>query len=790
MKGKNDGIENERQIVDALNERQIKRLTEYQKKFISEVFDNVEDHVVVHAQKVGGQGYKPDVEIQVNDTKYTVSIKKGGGNSIHQEKTDYFIHYCMKYLGMTENERNSLLLFLYGDGTIDGDSIAEERLKDKELTEAYQEEIVVIQKFLDRNKRNLIERFLIYGRLGRENNIKADYLYHGDAIEGVWCPLDFDAVDYLTTVQNSEDAPLSIGPLTIQVWNRNLSGKPELENRRHSIQVKWGACKAYVQKINEIHTQKVKEQKESQEIDTQEITSRIVGDNHQGFENQDKIIYALNNSRVADLPLTFKNMIMEIYPNIAASEMIYAKKITGNDIKSRMVITVNGENANLTVFMGSGNSVHQEKLSKFLEYCRKELEMEKHEENALLMIMYGDGSLDGKGDIRGRLKSTEEVKKNYSFQVDIAQKFFNKHKKEFIERFLIYGKGGKEKNIKADYLYYGTDTIGKTLAFPVIIDYITQKENSNSALLSLGALTVQPWNRNVEGKPNLEDRRNSIQIKWGGMKQDVMTIYTEIKEGNKGTFDGDWEEYELVSKLNRDKRIHNKLWEVLCNKLDIHNLEHVYAVRVSNMVYSKLSERMVLPKADVYLVRGVINHQTLLDHNYWLDEESIDGLNISAIPYSGISCKRPNSKSYTYAKFTIKSFVSLFREALLGVGISLFVSEKDIELNQQVLLAWEVLEEDVIDYYSNVINGIKKVTDMETAKNIKKEAIKRITDIIKRNTDVSNAIFYGKGLFEEPYTANFLYVNGAITETYVPEFSITTGSGRHKGIYTVVIKQR
>lgn len=786
MKGQNDGVENEKQIVDAINERQIKRLAEYQKRFIHEVFVDANDDEVVHAKKVGGQGYKPDVEIEINNLKYNVSVKKGGGNSVHQEKTDYFIHYCMKFLGMTEEERESLLLFLYGDGTVDGDSIPEERLKDEELVETYKNEIEIVQKFLDRNKRNLLERFLIYGRLGRENNIKADYIYHGDAIEGAWCPLDFDTIDYLSSLPNSETAPLSIGPLTIQVWNRNLTGKPELENRRNSIQVKWGACKTYVQKINELNMKKMKEQNEFN--NSESSISRTAGDNHQGFENQDNIISMLNNSRMAELPFALKNLVIEIYPNIAASEVISATKISGNDVKPRIVISVNGEVKNLTVFMGSGNSVHQEKLDKFLEYCREELSISEDEEIALLTIMYGDGSLDGKSDAKDRLKNTEEVKEKYGNQVDIAQDFFNRHKRELVERFLIYGKGGKAKNIKADYIYYGTDTTGRTLAYPTVIEYIVKEDNSESALLSLGALTVQPWNRNPEAKPNLEDRRNSIQIKWGGMKQDMAAIYNEINDGNKGTADGDWEEYELVSKLNRDKRVNNRIWSILCDKLDLMNLEDVYAIRVSNMVYSKLSERVVLPKADVYLVKGKINHQVLLNNNYWLDEDAIEGLKVAPIENSGISCKRPNSSNFTYAKFTIKSFVTLFANPCLGAGVSLFVTQKDIDLNEQVTTAWGISAKELLDYYSDVIKGEKQVNDIETAKVIKKEAISKITKIIKENSDIAGAIFYGKGLFEEPYTANFLYAGGNIGVTYVPEFSITTGSGRHRGIYTIVIK--
>lgn len=786
LKGQNDGIENEKRITEAINEQRFEDVSPHMQTFLHQLDRSVQNETVIVAKKVGGQGFKPDIEIQLGDSSFNVSVKKGGGNSVHQEKTDYFIHYCMKYLNMSERERESLLLFLYGDGTIDGDSLPEERLSDTELVETFAEEIQVVQKFFDKNKRNLLERFLIYGRLGKENDVKADCLYHGDAHDGVWCPLDNNAIDYLTEQPNSKEAPLAIGPLTIQVWNRNFEAKPEMENRRHSIQVKWGSCKSHIQKINQAYLQRLEEEKN--------MPQRIKGNNKQGFENQDKLISIIDGTRVCDLPLAVKNIVLSMFPNAATTEIARAIKLSTADTKARIAIEINGERKNLSVFMGSGNAVHQETLKNFIEFCKDELKMELFEETSLLKIMYGDGTITGQSDVSDRLKNTAEVKRKYAEDVKIAQDFFDKHKKELVERFLVYGKAGKIKNIKSDYIYYGTDVTGRILPYPTVVDYIISQEGSESALLSVGSLTSQPWNRNPEGKANLESRRHSIQIKWGGMKHDILEMANKIETGNLGTSDGNWEEYELVSKLNRDKRVGNKLWSVLCNKLDIMNLDNVYAVRVSDTVYSKLSERKVLPKADVYLVRGKIAHQTLLDNNYWLDEDVIKCLDVKFIENSGISCKRPNSKSFTYAKLTVQSFLKLFGCKEIGAGISLFVKESELSHNEEVLRAWDVTESEMIQYFTSELNETKlnalsqTIDNIDCCRIIKKAAITCAENMIRTQRVISDALFWGMGAFEEPYTANFTYVNGVINPTYVPEFSVTTGSGRHKGSYTIVIK--
>ena len=787
MLGQNDGIENEKNLVEAFDEKRIAVLSAYQKRFLHQLYGSLNDDSIVYAKKVGGQGYKPDIQFSVGGKAVNVSVKKGTGNSVHQEKTDYFVHYCMKSLDMTEEERNCLLEFLYGDGTLDGDSAPEDRLSDAALEEEYKEQITTVQDFLDRNRRNLLERFLIYGRLGKENNIKADYIYHGDANEGVWCPLNYTAIDYLASLPNSPDAPLSIGPLTLQVWNRNLEGKPQMENRRHSIQVKWSGCKNHVQNINELY---LEQKQNSTSISASE---RVLGNNRQGFENQEKLITILNGARVSELPLAVKNIVLTIFPNVATTEVVHAMKVVGSDTKPRIAIMVNGERKNLSVFMGNGNSVHQETLCNFLDYCKTELAMNEEEEVSLLRIMYGDGTLDGQSKAEERLPDTSAVKKEYPADVECAQSFFDKHKKELAERFLVYGKGGKVKNIKSDYIYYGTDVAGKILPYPLVIEHIIDKEGSGSALLTIGCLTSQPWNRNPKAKLNLESRRHSIQIKWGGMKQDIIEIASEL-QNNIGTAEGDWEEYELVAKLNRDKRSGNKLWSVLCQELNISNLDNVYAVRVSNTVYSKLSGRMVLPKADAYLVRGNINHQVLLDNNYWLDEDVIEGLEVKALPGSGISCKRPTSSSFTYAKLTVNSFETLFGSRELGAGISIFSKVSELHNNDKVLDGWMVSEEQLLEYFkqeldeANISDNERCLTNEEVCKQVKHAAIRETELKIRQSKEISNALFKGIGVFDEPYTANFIYINNGLTIAYVPDFSITTGSGRHRGNFTVVIK--
>lgn len=784
MKGKNDGIKNENEIVEAFNGKRIKELSEIHKKFLEQLDSEISDETVVHAKKVGGQGFKPDVEIELNNRIWNVSVKKGSGNSVHQEKTEYFIYYCMKFLDMTEKEKNSLLLYLYGDGTIDGDSDVDDRLSDDELVEAYSSEIKDVQKFLDRNKKALLERFLVFGRLGKQKNISADYMYHGNAVTGVWCPLDNYSIEHLAN-SYVNDGKLSIGPLSLQVWNRNLLGKKNLEDRRHSIQIKWASCHTCIESMNAKYLHEY-----NNKIETQQ---RIMGDNKQGFENQNKLVILLDGQRVDKLEPALKSIIKEIFPEANNQEVITCSSLKENDIKPRIIINLGDKCAYLSVFMGSGNSVHQENIKTFLPYCEEELKMTSDEKDAFLQILYGDGTIDGNSESKDRLNDAQ-IKREYTKQISIVQGFLNNNKRALVERFLVYGKSGLDKNIKSDYIYYGTEATGRLISSSDAVDHIVDQKASTSAVLSIGSLTIQTWNRNLNKKIEKEKKRNSIQVKWGSIKKNLQEIRNYIDVNQKGTIDGDWEEYELVAKLNRNRCLESKIWKEIAEKLDLADIKDIYAIKVCKTVYSSLAERNVLPKADIFLVKGHIPHSRLIENNYWLDEDVIKNLKVKIVPKSGISCKRPDSKSFTYAKLSMKSFMKLTEDCNLGAGIGLFVTECDMKYNTTLVQDWGTCEESIIEYYKDVLNELdfereeRTLNNIEVCKKIKRESIGRFSELIRTNKKISNSIFNGIGVFPEPYAAYFVYINSEIVSNNIPKFSITTGSGRHNRKYTIIIK--
>jgi len=58
-----------------------------------------------------------------------------------------------------------------------------------------------------------------------------------------------------------------------------------------------------------------------------------------------------------------------------------------------------------------------------------------------------------------------------------------------------------------------------------MVDWIAS-HNSKGAI-SIGKLTFQAWNRNINGGDKSEQKRGVIQLKWGSIKDDIKVIANE-----------------------------------------------------------------------------------------------------------------------------------------------------------------------------------------------------------------------------------------------------------------------
>lgn len=235
MGSNTSGFKNEINLVSALENKTWLQLNTNLKNFIFFLFPQINSHDLIKCYN-GKVGQKPDIIIEVNNRKKKVSIKKGSGNSVHQEDIDLFIDFLTS-LDISEETKIELLRYHWADGTIDGSGKI--RISSSEYKTNHKKEIKMINDELNKKETltKLITRILFKGK--SDFFEEADVVYYGNIDKGHWATKQ-EIIEYMIGRKFSLNS-IHFGPLTYQIWNRCLNFNPNTENRRKVMQVKWGS---------------------------------------------------------------------------------------------------------------------------------------------------------------------------------------------------------------------------------------------------------------------------------------------------------------------------------------------------------------------------------------------------------------------------------------------------------------------------------------------------------------------------------------------------------------------
>ncbi len=521
-----------------------------------------------------------------------------------------------------------------------------------------------------------------------------------------------------------------------------------------------------------------------------------IGDNSHGNKNELDFVNAFNGGLKA-LNTNLKEFVKYICKNenieYESIEKIGAEYEKNTKLKQDFYIILNNKKYGISLKMGSGNSVHQEKCEDFIEYIKEEFDADDDICNIWRFFLWADGTIDGTGskekDLEGNIISRftlKDFKKSFPEKREKLQKFLDNNKLKLIKHFLFEGR----HNSKVDYIYHGTVIYGTWISKNRILKYqLNEFEDENKKrnnCLSIGKMSIQSWNISIKG--NSEKKRGQIQVKYAKMKEELK-ILMDLERKNIGTYDGNFEEFNLSKIMNKNKQ--SKFWKKI---IQTNDYEKYFVVRVTTKQISKLSKKRVHTKTDAYVIKAEISDEFLLGKEYILTEEDLKNINYIIIKGTGISIKMKEADSYTIQKFTKESFIKAFsnnkeEKELKEILFSLLIysSEKEIYKNDKIA------KDLGIDYKEFLIK-MKKITGITNEKGIlehsRKNGQKTIINIIRNDKFLCDAIFTGKGWFEEPYCANFLFSHGELKENIPVEFTITTGSGRSKGIYSIEIKPK
>lgn len=256
---------------------------------------------------------------------------------------------------------------------------------------------------------------------------------------------------------------------------------------------------------------------------------------------------------------------------------------------------------------------------------------------------------------------------------------------------------------------------------------------------------------------------------------------------SRGTYEGDIDEIKFVKRFNKNK----EHFHIYVQKFN--TFTNYWMVRVTTKQFSKLSNQKVFTRADAYLAKFNTDITGILkESDYYLTEDVLNKKNIGyeKIPYSGISVKMTDSSNYQILKVGPNSFAALFNNYELGAGASLFcLRENELNKNEALIYGWKTTPQNMALFFNDFTNGdLNFHLNQEVCKQIKNFSCKKIEDEINSSQELQEKIFNGKDLYDEPYTAWFFYHGEEIAELKSIPFSVTTGSGRSHGDYTIVLK--
>ena len=292
------------------------------------------------------------------------------------------------------------------------------------------------------------------------------------------------------------------------------------------------------------------------------MSSRQVGDYSHGNENELNIVDVLKNKRYKDLNLNLKSFISYVCEHkgikLGDTTTIDAKYETNTKLKQDFYLYVDDVKIYISVKMGSGNSVHQEKCEDFIDYIKENFNANDEICNAWRLFLWADGTFDGSGSIEkdadGIIKTrftATQFKTLYPQERRVLQTFLNENKRELIEHFLFIGR----HNSKVDFIYHGTPQHGSWIYKDKIVDYQVDNELSlnqnNRSCLTVGKMTVQSWN--ISKKGTSEGKRGQLQVKYGRISEDLYNLML-LEKSNIGTVEGDAQEFDLSKVLNKDKK--------------------------------------------------------------------------------------------------------------------------------------------------------------------------------------------------------------------------------------------
>ena len=234
----------EYKMRDSFHNKRFGDLTDRQKELIRRFHPTISDDQILNCDLCNRYS-KPDIYVSVGSSMTYLSLKDGRSDSLHFESVKGIVLF-LRWLGVSAKTQKTILLFHYGDGTLDGSG--QKRILFEDLLPKLSSRLKEANEEL--GQRNIVdaclERFMFSGTENRRQGIDAVVFGSPD------CPVYATKDEIRDAVLNRHFRhirTLHIGPMTLQPYLRDVNRKSKHPEKREVVQVKWHYLLTDIEKI-------------------------------------------------------------------------------------------------------------------------------------------------------------------------------------------------------------------------------------------------------------------------------------------------------------------------------------------------------------------------------------------------------------------------------------------------------------------------------------------------------------------------------------------------------------
>lgn len=241
-----------------------------------------------------------------------------------------------------------------------------------------------------------------------------------------------------------------------------------------------------------------------------------------GFKNEKNFAKVLDNKKVNQLPLKFREIIYTLFKNTNQDSFVecwQSKYFEKADIK----IKINNEVKGISIKTGKYCSMHQETIYSLYPFFKKI----GIEENIIKKFdKYLQGYVNGK-----RVDAVTYTFHHYNEIREIFDKLNEYYVKvNLILRFIF--QGTEKQNYGCDAIILGTPDNFLWATKDEILDYLIKYPKQETIYLKFSALNIKSYDRNLKNNLTKKAKQNEIQVKWYTIKDDL-EIIEKAREKNR-----------------------------------------------------------------------------------------------------------------------------------------------------------------------------------------------------------------------------------------------------------------